>query len=235
MRRLSKPSTAQCNSSLYTLFLLSEPKYVSCVRLSEILKTLSHDSVNRFLLRERYTPKDLFDEVKGNLLGTAGTLSVDDSVEDKPYRDPSKSAFVDYFWSGKHKRSVKGINLITLYYSDTVGNSYPVNFRIYDKQENKTKNDYFREMVLEVIAWGLEPAWVTGDSWYSSLENLKFLRNEGVGFLFGIANNRRVSVERGETLPVKDVEIPEDGLMVYLKAFGWVRVFCQPFKNEPRY
>ena len=60
MRQLSKPSTAQCNSTLYTLFLLAEPKYVSCVRLAEILAELSHDSVNRFLLRERYTPKDLW-------------------------------------------------------------------------------------------------------------------------------------------------------------------------------
>jgi hypothetical protein len=205
------------------------------MRLSEILKPLSHDSVNRFLLRERYTARDLFDEVKANIIWTAGTLSVDDSVEDKPYRDPSKSAFVDYFWSGKHQRSVKGINLITLYYTDTAGSSYPVNFRIYDKQESKTKNDYFREMVLEVIAWGLKPAWVTGDSWYSSLENLKFLRNEEVGFLFGIAHNRQVSVERGQTLAVNAVDIQEDGLMVYLKAFGWVRLFCQPFKNEPRY
>ena len=235
MRQPSKPSTAQCNSSLYTLFLLSEPKYVSCMRVAKILESLNHDSVNRFLLRERYTPKDLFDEVKKHIIWTAGTLSVDDSVEDKPYRDPSKSAFVDYFWSGKHKRSVKGINLITLYYTDTAGSSYPINFRIYDKQECKTKNDYFREMVLEVMAWGIEPAWVTGDSWYSSLENLKFLRNEEVGFLFGIANNRQVSIERGKTLPVKDVDIPSDGIMVYLKAFGWVRVFCQPFKNELRY
>ena len=28
------------------------------------MEALSHDSVNRFLLRERYEPKDLFDEVK---------------------------------------------------------------------------------------------------------------------------------------------------------------------------
>lgn len=33
-------------------------------RLAEIMEDLSHDSVNRFLLRERYEPKDLFDEVK---------------------------------------------------------------------------------------------------------------------------------------------------------------------------
>lgn len=168
MRQLSKPSTAQCNKRLYTLFLLSEPKYVSCVRWSEILATLSHDSVNRFLLRERYTPRDLFEAVKGELNLEAGTLSVDDSVEDQPYRETSKSAFVDYFYSGKHKRPVKGINLITLYYSDPQGNSYPVNFRLYNKVEGKTKNEYFREMVLEVRAWGLKPSRVTGDSWYSS-------------------------------------------------------------------
>ena len=235
MRELSKPSTAQCNCTLYTLFLLSEPKYVSCVRLSEILSEISRDSVNRFLLRERYTPKDLFDEVKGELNLEGGTLSVDDSVEDKPYRDPRKSAFVDYFYSGKHKRPVKGINLITLYYSEASGNAYPVNFRLYDKAEKKTKNDYFREMVLEVRAWGLHPIWVTGDSWYSSLENLKFLRNEKVGFLFGVANNRQVSIDRGTSVQVSTLEIPSGGLMVYLKAFGWVKVFCQPFKNERRY
>ncbi|MBW4475156.1 MAG: IS701 family transposase, partial [Stenomitos rutilans HA7619-LM2] len=51
MREPSKPSTAKCTCALYTLFLLAEPKYVSCVRLSEVMEELSHDSVNRFLLR----------------------------------------------------------------------------------------------------------------------------------------------------------------------------------------
>ena len=222
MRQLSKTSTARCNCHLYTLFLLAEPKYISCVHLAEILENLSHDSVNRFLLRERYTPEDLFNEVKGELNWVGGTLSVDDSVEDKPYRNPQKSALVDYFWSGKHKRTVKGINLITLYYTDKEGNSYPVNFRIYKKQEGKTKNEYFREMFLKVIQWGLKPKWSTGDCWYSSLENLKFLRNEKVGFLFGIANNRKVSLKRGKLVQVGSLDIPETGLMIYLKEFGWV-------------
>ena len=214
---------------------MAEPRSVSCVRLSSILEKMSHDSVNRFLLREKYEPKDLFDEFKKHLKLVGGTLSVDDSVEDKPYRDDKKSAFVDYFWSGKHKRTVKGLNLITLYYTDIVGNSYPVNYRIYDKSEGKTKNDYFREMVLEVKQWGIAPAWVTGDSWYSSLENLKFLRNEKVSFWFGIADNRKVSVEKGKLLSVKQLEIPESGLVVYLKEFGWVKVFSQQFKHELRY
>lgn len=235
VRERSKPSTAQCNCNLYTLFLLAEPKYVSCVRLAEVLGKLHHDSVNRFLLRENYTPQDLFNEVKGELIFEGGTASVDDSVVDKPYRDPGKTEFVGYFWSGKHKRSVKGINLITLYYSDVAGNCYPVNFRLYDKREAKTKNDYFLEMVREVKQWGLSPAWVSGDNWYSSLENLKFLRNEEVGFLFGVAHNRQVSLERGKQVQVQTLEIPDPGLVVYLKEFGWVKVFRQDFKNEARY
>lgn len=235
LREQSKPSTAKCNRSLYILFLLAEPKYVSCVRLSEVMKDISHDSVNRFLLRENYSPQDLFDEVKGDLILEGGIVSVDDSVLDKPYSDPKKSQLINYFWSGKHKKSVKGINLITLYYTDVIGVSYPINFRLYDKRDGKTKNDYFREMVNEVQAWGIELAWATGDSWYSSIENLKFLRNEKVGFLFAIANNRQVSIERGTFLQVQKLTIPESGLLVYLKEFGWVKVFCQNFKNEVRH
>ncbi len=124
MRILSKRSTAQCHLNLYTLYLLSEPLHVSCLRLSQILADLSHDSINRFLLRERYSPKDLFDEVKAELKLSGGTLSGDDTVLDKPYRDPQKTALVDYFWSGKQHRVVKGINLITLYYTDTAESRY---------------------------------------------------------------------------------------------------------------
>ena len=44
MRTTTKPSTAKCNLAIYTLFLLCEPKYVSCVRLAQILEDLSHDT-----------------------------------------------------------------------------------------------------------------------------------------------------------------------------------------------
>ena len=91
MREPSKPSTAQCTCALYILFLLAEPKYVSCVRLSKVMDGLSHDSVNRFLLRENYTPRDLFDEVKDHLILVGGIASGDDSVLDKPYSDLQKT------------------------------------------------------------------------------------------------------------------------------------------------
>jgi hypothetical protein len=88
MRVLTKPSRAKCNLNLYTLFLLAEPKYVSCQRLSQILGQVSHDSINRFLVRERYTPDDLFEWVKPKIQLYGGSFCGDDTVLDKPYSNP---------------------------------------------------------------------------------------------------------------------------------------------------
>jgi hypothetical protein len=103
---------------------------------------------------------------------------------------------VSYFWSGKHHRSVKGINLITLYATDQNGQNIPINFRIYDKSESKTKNDYFMDMLSEVLSWGAKIQFITGDSWYSSTGNLKTIRKYGIRFMFGIDCNRKVSQKK---------------------------------------
>ena len=39
--------------------------------------------------------------------------------------------------------------------------------------QSKTKNDYFMDMLSEVLSWGAKIQFITGDSWYSSTENLK--------------------------------------------------------------
>ena len=44
------------------------------------------------------------------------------------------------------------------------GNSVPIYYRIYDEKEGNTKEDYFQEMLKEVINWGVKPRIVTGDS-----------------------------------------------------------------------
>jgi len=236
MRIKTKPSTARCTEQMYTSYLLSDPHYTSCTRLSDVMETVSHDSINRFLERERYEPKDLFEEEKAKIELVGGTLSVDDSVLDKPYSDPSKAAFIDNFWSGKHKKTVRGINLITLFYTDINGISIPVNYRLCKKSEGKTKNDYFHDMLLEVLSWGLSPCWVTGDSWYSSLANLKFIRKLKLNFMFAIESNRRISIERGKYIQAQKFEgWSDNGNVVYLKDYGLVKMFRQLYKNVYRY
>lgn len=232
IRTISRPSTAHCTLSMYVAFLLSEPRAPSCCRLAELM-AISHDSVNRFLEREAYTPQELFTEVKTGLNLKGGTLSVDDSVLDKPYSQ--HQALVGYFWSGKHHRVVKGINLITLYYTDPHGQHQPVNYRVYDKAEGKTKNDYFQDMLAEVLAWGLEPSWVTGDSWYSGVNNLKRIRHHQLSFLFALESNRRVSLVKGRWSQVQSLEIPAQGLTVWLREFGPVKLFRTWLKDQPRH
>jgi len=193
---------------------------------------LSHDSVNRFLLRESYDPIDLFNEVKQYIELIGGTLSIDDTVIEKLYSNPKLSEFISYFWSGNKHKTLKGINLITLFYTDPNGVSVPLNYRLYQKGDNLSKNDYFRLMLSEVLDWGVRPTYVTGDSWYSSKENLKFLRKQKLGVMMGIAKNRQVSIIKGQYQSVESLEIGEDGTIVYLKEFGEVKVFKKHFKND---
>ena len=150
---------------------------------------ISHDSVNRFILRERFTPKDLFDQAKPQLELEGGVLSVYDSILDKPYSH--HMALVGHFWSGKHHRSVKGIDLITLYYTDTKGHHLPINYRLYDHSGGKAKNDYFLDMLADVISWGV--------------------------------------------MAVKSVDIREEGLTVWLREFGFIRLYRTTLKNEHRH
>ena len=170
-------------------------------------------------------PKDLFEEMRPFIVLEGGTLSVDDTVLDKPYSQEGKTELVGYFWSGLHGKAVKGINLVTLFYGEVGGMRVPVNFRVVDKAEGKTKHDLFREMVSEVLGWGLAPALVTAGSWYSGVENLRFLRDQGLSFMIALEKNRRVSEQRGEHVRVENADLPESGQAMYLRHFGWVSVF----------
>jgi hypothetical protein len=209
----------------YIAYLLSEPNQLSCVRAGDLLE-VSHDAVTRLLSNCHSTGKDLFDRVKGGLELTGGTLSVDDTVLDKPYSKPEINELVGFFWSGRHHKAVKGINLVVLFYTDASGMGMPVNFRLVDKQTTVTKHELFQQMYLEVCQWGLAPAWVSFDAWYASLDTLKFLRNQEVGILFGLAGNRIISSRPHEYEQIGQVEqLPEQGLFTHLKGFDYIQVF----------
>jgi hypothetical protein len=232
MRKTTKPSTAQCNAEKYILFLLLEPKFGGCNRLAEILGDVSHDSINRFLLRERYEPKDLFETAQNIITLEGGILSIDDTVIEKPYSDPKSTKLIGRFWSGKYHKTIIGLNLITLYYSDINGNSVPLNYRIYDREEGKTKNQYFREMMTEIMNWGVKQKIVTGDSWYSGVENLKFLRNQKLGFLFAVKKNITVSSKPQKYCSVEIMEVSDEGIITHFKEFGFIKLFRKVLKKD---
>ena len=129
---------------------------------------------------------------------------------------------VTYHWSGKHHAVVKGINLVTLLWSDGEA-LVPTDFRVYDKPAGLTKNDHFRDMLKRANERGLEPDYVVFDSWYASLDNLKTVRGYGWHFFTRLKENRLVNPDRRENVPVSQVEIPAAGRIVHLKGFGMIR------------
>jgi len=185
-------------------------------------------------LRERYEPKDLFDFIvqQGKIDLIGGVISGDDTVIEKPYSDPKSTPLLGYYWSSKHGKPVLGIPLITLYYTSPNGLRVPINYRLYDKQEGKTKNQYLQEMLAEVLDWGVRPKAFTSDAWYASKANLNGVKNSQIGFLVGVAKNRLVRVDGGRYQQIHTLTIPEQGLRVELKGVGTVKVFCQRFKHE---
>ncbi len=54
--------------------------------------------------------------------------------------------------------------------------------------------------------------------------------------MFALEANRLIALEKGgEYVQVQSLDIPQDGLIVYLKQVGSVKVFRTVFKNEFRY
>jgi Transposase DDE domain len=227
---------SNCNIQIYTNFLISCPYRAECTKLANVVLGVSHDSVNRFLNNNCFEPKQIFKEAKSiigfNLKG--GYLSVDDTILDKPYSLYENCQLLGSYYSGKHKRPVKGICLITLFYTDLSGRTSPVNFRIFVKTE-KSKNQHYRDMVKEVIEWGIKPKFMTADCFYASKENLCKWRCQGYCLCVNVASNNVIEYgqlsEDGEFLgetqqcKVKDLNYPKDGLIVHYPGAGLVKIF----------
>lgn len=130
---------------------------------------------------------------------------MDDSTLDKFYAE--KMELVTPHWSGKQRRVVQGINLMTLLW--TQGDSYiALDYRLDEKSvDGKTKNHHFRSMLETAKARQFSPQCVVFDSWYSSLDNLKLIRSYGWIWLSRLKRNRHVNPERSSNHPIAEVEI----------------------------
>lgn len=199
----------------------------SCVKAadcySEIGISIAHDSFNRFLTRQSLTNEALWKEVEPYVEKISGWFVLDDTVIDKIH-----SKFIEmtyYQWSGKHHKVVKGIGLISLVWTDG-SFTYLLDYRLYDPDEDEmTKNDHFREMIQTAVVRGFTPSVVLFDSWYSGIENLKFLRNLGLNWFTRLKKNRQVNPDRSGNVGVGTLALPADGMEVHLKKFGFIRVF----------
>lgn len=220
-------NAVKCRDTDYIDFLIASPRAFTCTEAAKVQPESSrnpaHDAFTRLLHRLEPDPKTLWDEAKPMVHRGGGLLVLDDSTLDKHYA--KKIGPVGRHWSGKHKRVVWGINLITMVWTDG-DRTVPCDYRIYDKAaDGLTKNDHFRAMLDEAKARGFAPRCVAFDSWYASLENLKAVRGHGWTFLTQLKVNRKVDLDRQGYRAVSTVAIAACGTIVHLEGFGSVRVF----------
>lgn len=221
----------------YKKYLAIEPKAPSATRLSDAMdREISHDAIMNGLENADLQQKDMFFTNIDYLYNEGLMVSCDDTIIDKPHSNPKYNDLVSKYYSGRHHKVVLGICLVTLYATDSKGLKLPINFRVVDPREDKTKHDLMREMFLEVQDWGANVGLFTADSWYASLDNMKFLTNNGTKWLFGLEKNRIVSEEAHCHVQVSTLNIPNEGKKVHLKGYGFVRVFSRDLTEEiPKY
>jgi putative transposase len=207
-------------------FLLATPKVCSASEAGrphpDRPDAPAHDAYSRLLNRLEPEAATLWHEVRSLVVRNRGVLVIDDSTLDKPYA--TQIELVSYHWSGKHHRVVKGINLISLVWTDG-DRMYPCDYRVYDSEDGLTKNDHAQAMLRIAYERGFQPNHVLFDGWYASVENLKFVRSLGWKFLTRMKHNRKIRINRGAPIAVSEAAISSEGTAVWLPEFGEVKVF----------
>ena len=210
----------------YIDFLIATPKVCSGTEAARVQPAggdpPAHDAFTRLLTRLEPDPETLWAEARTQVDPTAGVLVVDDTTLDKPYA--RSIDLVTRHWSGKHHAVVRGINLVSVVWTD--GDRHvPCDYRVYEKADGRTKNDHFADMIRVAHTRGFAPRCVLFDGWYSSLENLKLVRACGWVWVTRLKSNRKVNRDRLGTRAVRDAGVAAGGTEVWLPGYGLVKVF----------
>jgi hypothetical protein len=139
---------------------------------------------------------------------------VDDTVEGKTgqYVEGSR----DGLWSNKEKRTIRGINVVSLNYSDgyssfmvdfaiSMGNYARVKLEEFTQELNSKTTTYARraeimegksqiaiDMVTRAIKSGIYADYLLVDSWYSKPVFIKEMNDLGLKVISRIANNNKI-------------------------------------------
>jgi hypothetical protein len=167
-----------------------------------------------------------------------------------------ESDIVCWYYDHSKGRSLKGINILTAFY--TSGNEYgtlqvPIDYQIVSKTKReldektgkerwvseKSKNEVMRDMIRQTIRNQVQFGYILADSWFSSVENMRFIQQKGKKYIFEINDNRPAAVneeerKKGHFIRIDRMGIPDgEPVLVYLKELGFpVVLYKQVFKNK---
>jgi hypothetical protein len=194
---------------LYTDYLAVTFGYATAAGLSAMLDgSISHDKITRFLADGEWNSKDLWKQVKSTVReieSEDGVLIFDDTVEEKPWTD--ENDLIAWHYDHCTGRGAKGINMLNCLYH--VGDvSVPAAFELIRKpirssdlktrREKRrsavTKNELLRAMIDTCMKNRIKFTWSLFDSWFSSVDNMKYIKLEHKKeFIGALKSNRLVA------------------------------------------
>ena len=240
---------------LYSDYLISSFAQTTATGLSRLLdNAVSHDQITRFLSGADYTSRDLWALVKPAVRAVEaddGVLIFDDTVEEKPHSDENE--IIAWHFDHCVNRTVKGVNILNCLYN-AGGVNLPVAFEIVHKdlqycdvetkklkrQSSITKNERLRQMLGVCQQNQLRYCYVLTDNWFSSKENMGFIKLElEKEFVMALKSNRTVALSledkrqgrfvRVDALPLEEGTV----LQVYIKGLSFPVVLAkQVFTNK---
>ena len=141
-------------------------------------------------------------------------MIIDDTVEDKVGKNIEGSC--DYLWSNKEKRQIRGVNVVSLNYSDGLSN-FMLDFTIATNKHARVLLDDFKnsidyrtnahkrrletlkgksqiaiDMVKRAISGGIYADYLLIDSWYSKPSFIKEMNDLGLRVISRMANNNKI-------------------------------------------
>jgi len=229
------------------------------------IQTGHPSSLNRFLTAGIWKQQEVNDS-RIDLLKTQGVLSnkgwlaIDDTLTHKTGK---KMEGVGIYWDHSEKRYVLAHNIVTAEFVNPKGDSHPLDFRLYLKEEQsrekrvpfKTKIELAQELVEDALQRGLEIQGALFDNWFASKDFIKFLRGKGLHWVTRLKSDRNVKIkgryvainEFAGTLPRESFSKAQIGDRIYqvfskavdLKGVGQARILIsydnEDFSGSPAY
>ena len=191
----------------YCQYLLVSQINYTLTNYADHCEKFAHDAINRYLRRERFTPRLIWENVQALVVPTAqGYVVFDDTVLDKNYSCAIELVRRQY--SGNAHGVIKGIGVVTcVYVNPELDQFWLLDYRLYDPAgDGKTKLDHVREMLTNLVYQKQLP-WhaVLMDTWYATKELMLFIESLHKLYYCPLKDNRQVD-DSGGARPYQRVD-----------------------------
>jgi hypothetical protein len=221
---------------IYIAGLIICQKNVAMTRIEQFIRLGKHDSFYKMLNGISLTSIMLTKFFVGWIekhRKCSGWLCLDDTVIEKEYS--KHISYAGYAWSSKLERSVMGIHVVALYWTDGTLR-IPVGLRLWVPREKTTnyctKVDLALDLITSTDEFCKTCEYIAFDSWYCTNKILRICSILGIHFASQLKKNRIV-VFNGRKTSVSSLSCRF--CQVELPGYGSVLVYRDGAHRAPRW